>query len=68
MYYIEVASYGNSPGGTLSLFYNYQVSPKAWTLMFYIAANNNVDKFLLQERISPFGCQEPECECCGTLG
>ena len=52
MYYIEVASYGNSPGGTLSLFYNYQVSPKAWTLMFYIAANNNVDKFLLQERES----------------
>ena len=51
-YYIEVASYGDSPGGTLSLFYNYQVSPKAWTLMFYIAANNDLKEFLLQERES----------------
>jgi len=52
MYYIEVASYGNSPGGTLSLFCNYQVSPKAWTLMFYIAANNDLEEFLFQERES----------------
>jgi hypothetical protein len=51
-YYIEVASYGNSPGGTLSLFYNYQVSPKAWTLMFYIAANNDLEGALKQQRDS----------------
>ncbi|MGB9774694.1 MAG: hypothetical protein ACPL4I_11845, partial [Bacteroidota bacterium] len=43
-YYIEVASYGNSPGRTLSLFYNYEVSPKAWTLMFFTAGNNDVDQ------------------------
>ncbi|MGB9774839.1 MAG: Kelch repeat-containing protein, partial [Bacteroidota bacterium] len=43
-YYIEVASYGNSPGGTLSLFYNYEVFSKAWTLMFFTAGDNDVDQ------------------------
>ncbi|MBC7262685.1 MAG: hypothetical protein H5T63_11820, partial [Chloroflexi bacterium] len=51
-YYIEVASYDNTPGGVLSLFVNYEVSPKAWTLMFYFAANNDLEGALKAERDS----------------
>lgn len=50
-YYIEVADY-NSGGGVLSLFVNYEVSPKAWTLMFYLAANNDLEETLLYGRQS----------------
>ncbi|GIV70075.1 clostripain-related cysteine peptidase [Caldilinea sp.] len=51
-YYIEVASYDSTPGGVLSLFVNYEVSPKAWTLMFYFAANNDLEGALKAERDS----------------
>lgn len=51
-YYIEVAAYDNTPGGVLSLFVNYEVEPKAWTLIFYIAANNDLEEALLQQRES----------------
>lgn len=43
-YYIEVADYDSAPGGgVLSLFVNYEVAPKAWTLMFFTAADNDLD-------------------------
>ncbi len=51
-YYIEVAAYDNTPGGVLSLFVNYEVEPKAWTLMFYFAANNDLESALKAERDS----------------
>jgi len=52
-YYIEVADYDSAPGGgVLSLFVNYVVSPKTWTLMFYIAANNDLEGTLKQQRDS----------------
>lgn len=44
-YYIEAAAYGPTPSANiLSLFFNYMVSPKAWTLMFYTAADSDGDQ------------------------
>lgn len=49
-YYIEVADYDSaSGGGVLSLFVNYEISPKAWTLMFYTAADNELDASFSQQ-------------------
>lgn len=46
-YYVEVADYDESPGGgMLSLFYNYMETNKAWTLMYYTAADDTDDGFV----------------------